>query len=412
MFWRLHDITNIVQCTTHTARTLPGREQKKRKRLPSIFLPSWASALLALTQSTHWFFLPTSSCCHEAGQTICRSLRFALSETGDLSYESEGPLSPPPHPIQKAAATGGKWGRRRGMPELFCQVTLLGGGHWAQARSLAAETVIQYLNPFLLQSVTLHARWTEPEWCWPAPEKLVQRAVSFRLGKNTRRGASDQVIWTVGAMEWQLRGPKGCLGNCTSSVLTVNLAIDPATPSECWRSQMLCKALWLRKGESDTRGAYSSERLVLFCPFGNSSESTSPRRQHGLGAVGAERREKSSQKHWLLGSQGVVGGRLHHLPFQGHGLSSAWHVTAAVPPQKELGSLSYCRPPAQAAACWDGANLAPPSARPRLACAAKDSRTQDTELLICEDSGCWRCWYNNQAVSSSAQASYWCAPVK
>ena len=61
---------------------------------------------------------------------------------------------------------------------------------------------------------------------------------------------------------------------------------------------------------------------------------------------------------------------------------------AAVPPQKELGSLSYSRPPAQAAASWDGANLAPPSAWPRLACAAKDSRTQDTELLICEDSGC------------------------
>ena len=48
------------------------------------------------------------------------------------------------------------------MPELFRQVTLLGGGQAAQALSLATETVIQYLNPFLLQSVAVRARWTEP----------------------------------------------------------------------------------------------------------------------------------------------------------------------------------------------------------------------------------------------------------
>lgn len=50
-----------------------------------------------------------------------------------------------------------------GRPRMFCQVTLLGGGHSAQALSPATETVIQYLNPFLLQSVALCARWTEPE---------------------------------------------------------------------------------------------------------------------------------------------------------------------------------------------------------------------------------------------------------
>lgn len=50
-----------------------------------------------------------------------------------------------------------------GRPELLCQGTLLGAVRSAQALSLAAETVIQYLNPFLLQSIALCARWAEPE---------------------------------------------------------------------------------------------------------------------------------------------------------------------------------------------------------------------------------------------------------
>lgn len=69
------------------------------------------------------------------------------------------------NPLPHLPEGNGDWRKVRkegGKPEMFCQVTLLGEGHSAQVLSLATETVIQYLNPFLLQSIALCARWTEP----------------------------------------------------------------------------------------------------------------------------------------------------------------------------------------------------------------------------------------------------------
>lgn len=86
---------------------------------------------------------------------------------------------------------------RNGRPELFCQVTLLGGGHSAQAMSLATETVIQYLNPFLLQSAALVPGGQNPQ---DAELPLSSSALGCVIrvgGKNTRRGTFDLVIWTV-----------------------------------------------------------------------------------------------------------------------------------------------------------------------------------------------------------------------
>lgn len=158
------------------------RRRKRRKWLTStVLLSCWlcpAVLCLALstcrvgTHSTHWLFLPTPSCCHRVGQkehlqkhkrrhvapfTLCQNV-----------YLNHGGWGSPIYPLPLWPEGNGdprKVRKEGGKPKPFCQVTLLWGGHSAQALSLAAETVIQYLNPFLLQSVALWARWTEPEWC-------------------------------------------------------------------------------------------------------------------------------------------------------------------------------------------------------------------------------------------------------
>lgn len=195
--------------------------------------------------------------------------------------------------------------------------------------------------------------------------------------------------------------------------IVILFKIDPANPSECWLSQMVCKALWLHKEESYTKGSLVFREISDLLTFWNSSEPTSLRRQQGLGAVEAEGRENSSQKDWVLGSQGWGWGTPpSSFPRAWTELSLTCHSSCASPEWAGITSLNYSRPPAQAAASWDRANLSSPPPLPWLASAAKDSRPQDTELLICEESGCWRCWYNNQAVSSSAWARHWCVPVK
>lgn len=47
----------------------------------------------------------------------------------------------------------------------------------------------------------------------------------------------------------------------------MNLAIDPVTPSERSLCQMVCKALWLHKEESDTRRSLVFRKISALWPF-------------------------------------------------------------------------------------------------------------------------------------------------
>lgn len=172
----------------HSKNSEIGKKAEEKKEVNINFLvelclcPAVTHSEHPLTVLAHIFMLPRGRTDRVQEYKI-----YPLQKCGFKLWEWGSPSSPSsPHP-----ESNGDWRKVRkegGKLELFCQVTLLGGGHSAQALSLATEAVIQYLNPFLLQSVALCARWTEPEWCRAAPEKLLHWAVSFRLGKEYPEG--------------------------------------------------------------------------------------------------------------------------------------------------------------------------------------------------------------------------------